>query len=84
MRIAGVHVYTVNIQKNEDHDIWSQNLKAKRKKNLRGKMETVLVSTQKSSLSSLLVILTFLGERVLGRFSSKPGETSHTESSVSN
>ena len=32
MRIAGVHVYTVNIQKNEDHDIWSQHLKVKKKK----------------------------------------------------
>ena len=87
MRITGVHVYTVNSQKNEDHDIWPQHLKAKKKKkkrNIRGKMETVPVVTQKPSLSSLLAILTFLGERVLGRFSSKPGETPHTESSMSN
>ena len=47
-------------------------------------METVPVVTQKPSLSSLLTILTFLDEGVLGRFSSKPGETSHTESSMSN
>ena len=46
-------------------------------------METVAVATQKPSLSSLLAILTFLGERVLGRLSSKPGETSRTESSKS-
>ena len=85
MRITGVHVYTVNSQKNEDHDIWPQHLKAKKKKrNIRGKMETVPVVTQKPSLSSLLTILTFLDEGVLGRFSSKPGETSHTESSMSN
>ena len=32
MRITGVDVYTVNIQKNEDHDIWSQHLKVKKKK----------------------------------------------------
>ena len=31
-RITGVHVYTVNIRKNEDHDIWSQQIKAKKKK----------------------------------------------------
>ena len=58
--------------------------KKKKKRNLRGKMETVTVGTHKSSLSSLLVILTFLGERILGWFTSKPGETSHTDSSMSN
>jgi hypothetical protein len=31
MRITGVHVYTVNIQKIEDHDIWSPHLKARKK-----------------------------------------------------
>ena len=31
IRITGVHVYTVNMQKKEDYDIWSPNLKAKNK-----------------------------------------------------
>ena len=29
IRITGVHVYTVNIQKKEDYDIWSPKLKVK-------------------------------------------------------
>ena len=46
MRITGLHVYTVNIQKNEDYDIWSLHLEAKKKKRIiRGKMETGTVST---------------------------------------
>ena len=48
MRVTGVHVYTVNIQKNEDYDIWSLHLEAKRKKKkriIRRKMETVTVAT---------------------------------------
>ena len=32
MRITGVRVYTVNIQKNEDYDIYSLHLKDKKKK----------------------------------------------------
>ena len=49
MRVTVVHVYTVNIQKNEDYDIWSLHLEAKRKKKkkriIRRKMETVTVAT---------------------------------------
>ena len=50
MRVTWVHVYTVNIQKNEDHDIWSLHLEAKKKKkkkkkDIRRKMETVTVAT---------------------------------------
>ena len=36
MRVTVVHVYTVNIQKNEDYDIWSLHLEAKRKKEKKG------------------------------------------------
>ena len=36
MRVTGVPVYTVNIQKNEDYDIWSLHLEAKRKKEKKG------------------------------------------------
>ena len=48
MTITGVHVYTVNIQKNEDYDICSLHLEAKKKKKriISGKMETVAVATQ--------------------------------------
>ena len=46
MRVTWVHVYTVNIQKNEDHDIWSLHPEAKKeKKDIRRKMETVTVAT---------------------------------------
>ena len=46
MRITGVRVYTVNIQKNEDCAIWSLHLEAKKKKKIiSGKMETVTVAT---------------------------------------
>ena len=38
MRKTGVHVYTVNIQKNKDYDICSLYLEAKKKKRIiRGK-----------------------------------------------
>ena len=47
MRITVVHVYSVNIQKNEDYDIYSLHLKDKKKKRIiSGKMETVTVATQ--------------------------------------
>ena len=55
MRITGVQVYTVNIQKNEDHDFGPSprgKKKKKEKKNtqnqwiIRGNMETVTVATQ--------------------------------------
>ena len=46
MRITGLHVYTVNIQKNEDYDIWSLHLEAKKKRIIRGKMETGTVSAR--------------------------------------
>ena len=49
MRITGVRVYTVNIQKNEDCDIWSLHLEAKKKKRIiSGKMETVTVATRET------------------------------------
>lgn len=47
-------------------------------------METVTVATQETQNVFTLSDLTFLGKRVLGWLSSKPGETSHTDSSVSN
>ena len=34
VRITGVHVYTFNIQNNEDHGILSQHFMAKKKKKL--------------------------------------------------
>ena len=44
--MTGVHVYTVNIQKNKDYDICSLHLEAKKKKkDNQGKMETVKVAT---------------------------------------
>ena len=43
MRITGLHVYTVNIQK-KDYNIWSLHLEEKKKRIIRGKMETGTVS----------------------------------------
>ena len=48
MRITGVRVYTVNIQKNEGYEICSLYLKEKKKNKriIRGKMETRTVATR--------------------------------------
>ena len=60
MSITGVHVYTVNIQKNEDHDFGPSPRgkgKKRKKKNqwiIRGNMETVTVATQEPQNVSTL------------------------------
>ena len=46
-------------------------------------METVTVATQEPQNVFTLSDPDILGKRVLGWLSSKPGETSHTESSMS-
>ena len=58
--------------------------KKKKKRIIRGKMETVTEATQEPQNIFTLSDPKFLGKRVLGQFSSNPGETSHTESSMSN